>query len=72
MTYTDTNVVGIPSTILAWMSVLEIVQMDPIISFAFKFLSSVWLCMQIYGWVEKRIKDKKYASKQESGKSSSL
>jgi hypothetical protein len=72
MSYVDTNVVGIPSTILAWMSVLQVVQMDPIMSFAFKLLSSVWLCMQIYGWVEKRIKDRKHASKQESGKSPSL
>jgi hypothetical protein len=72
MNFTDTNVVGIPSTILAWMSVLEIVQMDPLISLAFKGLSSVWLCMQIYGWVEKRIKDKKHGSQQESRKSSGL
>jgi hypothetical protein len=72
MSYTDTNVVGIPSTILAWMSVLGFVNMDPIISTGFKLLSSVWLCMQIYGWVEKRIKDKKDASKQESRKSSGL
>ena len=72
MSYTDTNVVGVPSTILAWMSDLGFVNMDPIMSFGFKFLSSVWLCMQIYGWVEKRIKDRKNVSKQESRKSSSL
>jgi hypothetical protein len=72
MSYADTNVVGIPSTILAWMSILQIVQMDPIMSIAFKLLSSVWLCMQIYGWIEKRIKDKKNVSQQESRKSSSL
>lgn len=72
MSYADTNVVGIPSTVLAWLSVLQIVQMDPLISLAFKALSSIWLCMQIYGWVEKRIKDRKNGSQQESGKSSSL
>jgi hypothetical protein len=72
MSFADTNVVGIPSTILAWMSVLQVVQMDPIMSFAFKALSSIWLCMQIYGWVEKRIKDRKHGSQQESGRSSSL
>lgn len=72
MTHHELDLVGIPSTILAWLSVFEMVSMDPIVSVGVKLLSTVWLGMQIYGWIEKRIKDNKDASKQKSRKSSGL
>ena len=63
MTHHEMNIVGIPSTVLAWLSVLKVLNVDPVMGLLFKILSIVWLCMQIYGWVEKRVKDKKHASK---------
>lgn len=64
------DILGIPSTLIAWLSVLEVVNINPMVSFLASTLSVVWLSMQIYGWVEKRIKNYKDASKQKSGQSS--
>jgi hypothetical protein len=61
MTNHGLDTVGIPSTIITWLSIFEIINMDPVLSVVIKLFSLVWLSMQIYGWVEKRIKDKKHA-----------
>jgi hypothetical protein len=67
--FDDINFVGAPATILTWLSILELIKINPMADLLIKCLSLVWLCMQIYGWVEKRKKDKN-GSKQESGTTS--
>ena len=61
MTNHGLDTVGIPSTIITWLSIFEVINMDPVLSIVIKLFSLVWLSMQIYGWVEKRIKDNKHA-----------
>lgn len=68
--FNELDVVGAPATILTWLSMLELITMNPMADLFIKALSLVWLSMQIYGWIEKRIKDKKNGSKQESGQTS--
>lgn len=59
----DMDFVGIPATILSWLSLFEVVKMNPMLDFAVSIFSIVWLSVQIFGWFEKRIKSKKNASK---------
>ncbi len=68
--FDDINFVGAPATILTWLSILELIKINPMADLLIKCLSLVWLCMQIYGWIEKRKKEKSNGSKQESGQSS--
>ena len=68
--FNELDVIGAPATILTWLSMLELITMNPMADLFIKVLSLVWLSMQIYGWIEKRIKDKKNGSKQESGQTS--
>lgn len=60
---TDVTFIGLPSTIISWMAFLNIVQVNPFVNFMVSIFSITWLSLQIYGWVEKRIKDKKNGSK---------
>lgn len=55
----DFDFLGIPSTILSWLAFFQLIEISPILNVAVSILSITWLSMQIYGWVEKRIKDKK-------------
>lgn len=59
----ELDFLGIPSTLLSWMAFFEIVSISPILNIGVSLLSISWLSLQIYGWVEKRIKDKKHGSK---------
>jgi len=59
----DVTFLGVPSTIISWMAYLNIVDINPLINFVVSIFSTVWLSMQIYGWIEKRIKDKHNGSK---------
>lgn len=61
------NFVGAPATIFTWLSILEFVKIDPMADLLIKCLSLVWLCLQIYGWIDKRKKEKNNGGKQESG-----
>lgn len=61
----DLTLVGFPATILAWMNMFNLININPLLDFAVSMVSLAWLSMQIYGWVEKRIKAKKNARKQE-------
>lgn len=56
--FDDINIVGAPATIVTWLSILELIKINPTADMLIKILSLVWLCMQIYGWIEKRKKDK--------------
>jgi hypothetical protein len=60
---TDATFIGIPSTVISWMAFLNIVEVNPVVNFIVSIFSITWLSLQIYGWVEKRIKEKKYGSK---------
>lgn len=59
----DMDFVGIPATILSWLSLFEVVKMNPMLDFAVSIFSISWLGIQIFSWVEKRIKSKRNASK---------
>lgn len=58
----ELDFLGIPSTLLSWMAFFEVVSISPILNIGVSLLSISWLSLQIYGWVEKRIKDKKHGS----------
>ena len=60
---TDVTIIGLPSTIISWMAFLNIVQVNPFVNFIVSIFSITWLSLQIYGWIEKRIKERKYGSK---------
>jgi hypothetical protein len=58
----DMDFVGLPATILSWLSLFEIVNMNPMLDFTVSICSLIWLSLQIFTWAEKRIKNKKDAS----------
>jgi hypothetical protein len=62
---TDLTLVGFPATILAWLNMFNLININPLLDFAVSMVSLVWLSIQIYGWIEKRIKSYKNARKQE-------
>lgn len=62
---TDLTLVGFPATILAWLNIFDLINISPMLDFAVSMVSLLWLSMQIYAWLEKRIKAKKNARKQE-------
>ena len=53
-----TGIVGVPATILTWLNYMNIMAMTPVLQFFVTFLSLVWLCIQIGGWVHKKLKKK--------------
>jgi len=59
----DITFLGVPSTIVSWLAYLNVVDINPLVNFVVSIFSLTWLSMQIYGWIEKRIKEKKYGSK---------
>jgi nitrogen fixation/metabolism regulation signal transduction histidine kinase len=44
------------------MAYLNIVDVNPLVNFVVSIFSLVWLSIQIYSWIEKRIKDKRNGS----------
>jgi hypothetical protein len=60
---TDVTFIGIPSTVISWMAYLNLVDINPLINFVVSIFSVTWLSLQIYGWIEKRIKDRTNGSK---------
>lgn len=61
--HNDITFLGIPSTIVSWMAYLNIVDVNPLVNFVVSIFSLTWLSIQIYSWIEKRIKDRKDGSK---------
>lgn len=53
-----TGVIGVPATILTWLNYMNIMAMTPVLQFFVTFLSLVWLCIQIGGWLYKKLKKK--------------
>ena len=58
----DIDFVGFPATILSWLSLFQVINMNPMLDFTVSICSMIWLGLQIFTWVEKRIKNKKDAS----------
>jgi ABC-type proline/glycine betaine transport system permease subunit len=52
------GLVGVPATILTWLNYMNIMTMTPVLQFLVTLLSFVWLCIQIGGWVSKKLKKK--------------
>jgi hypothetical protein len=52
----DLDIVGFPSTVMTWLVVFDVVKINPLVTFIVSIMSLVWLSLQIYGWIEKRIK----------------
>jgi hypothetical protein len=61
--HNDITFLGVPSTVLSWMAYLNIVDVNPLVNFVVSIFSLVWLSIQIYSWIEKRVKDKTNGSK---------
>lgn len=55
----ELDIVGFPATVVTWLSLLNIVTVTPMVTLVASSMSIVWLSLQIYGWVEKRIKNGK-------------
>jgi hypothetical protein len=59
----ELDFLGIPSTILSWLAFFNLVSISPILNGLVSVMSLVWLSMQMYGWIEKRIKASKNGKK---------
>jgi len=65
--YHDTGggFIGIPATVLTWLSFVNLIKLTPTLQFVVTVLSLLWLIIQISGWAVKKYKEtkKKYAKK---------
>jgi hypothetical protein len=59
----ELDFLGIPSTVLSWLAFFNVVSISPILNGLVSSMSLIWLSLQIYGWVEKRIKARKNGKK---------
>jgi hypothetical protein len=59
----ELDFLGIPSTILSWLAFFNVVSISPILNGLVSTMSLIWLSLQIYSWVEKRIKARKNGKK---------
>jgi hypothetical protein len=59
----ELDFLGIPSTILSWLAFFNVVSISPILNGLVSIMSLVWLSMQMYAWIEKRIKASKHGKK---------
>ena len=53
----DLDILGVPSTVMTWLVVFDLLKINPLVTFIVSLMSLVWLSLQIYGWFEKRIKN---------------
>lgn len=57
---TEISSVGIASTVISWLSFMDVVKVSPYTQLIVNILSMVWLSLQIYNFVKtKVIKSKK-------------
>jgi len=64
--YNDTGgYIGIPATILTWLSYINLIKLTPTVQFIVSILSLLWLVIQISGWISKKFKElkRKYVKK---------
>lgn len=50
------SLIGVPATILTWLSYMNIMKLTPIFQFIVTLLSLVWLMIQIGSWARKNLK----------------
>jgi hypothetical protein len=50
------SAVGIPATIVTWLSYMNIMKLTPFFQFLVSILSLVWLVIQIVSWAKKNLK----------------
>lgn len=51
--------VGIASTVISWLSFMDVVKVSPYTQLIVNILSMVWLSMQIYNFVKMKVIKKK-------------
>lgn len=51
--------VGIASTVISWLSFMDVVKVSPYTQLVVNILSMVWLSLQIYNFVKTKILKKK-------------
>lgn len=59
----ESSYIGIPATILTWLSYMNIMALTPVFQFIVTILSFVWLCIQIGGWIQKTFYKKPHGKK---------
>lgn len=53
------TLVGIPSTIITWLSMINLIKINPFMQFVVSLMSILWLSMQIYSFAKKHTTKKK-------------
>jgi hypothetical protein len=64
--HNDTGgIIGIPATVITWLSFINVLKLTPIFQFLVTVLSLLWLVIQISSWASKKYKEvkSKYAKK---------
>ena len=51
--------VGIASTVISWLSFMDVVKVSPYTQLIVNILSMIWLSMQIYNFVNSKVVKKK-------------
>jgi hypothetical protein len=52
---TELSSIGIASTVISWLSFIEVVKVSPYTQLAVNILSIIWLSLQIYNFVKTKI-----------------
>jgi hypothetical protein len=52
---TEISSVGVASTVISWLSFIELVKVSPYTQLAVNILSIIWLSLQIYNFVNTKI-----------------
>ena len=56
---TEISSVGVASTVISWLSFMDVVKVSPYTQLIVNILSMVWLSLQIYNFVKTKIVKKK-------------
>lgn len=52
---TELSSIGVASTVISWLSFIEVVKVSPYTQLAVNILSIIWLSLQIYNFVKTKI-----------------
>ena len=56
---TEISSVGIASTVISWLSFMDVVKVSPYTQLIVNILSMIWLSLQIYNFVKTKVVKKK-------------
>lgn len=56
---TEISSVGVASTVISWLSFMDVVKVSPYTQLIVNILSIIWLSLQIYNFVKTKIVKKK-------------